>query len=114
MICSDGIKKESNIRYDNIPILQYIKPQQFIEEIIQLKHKSQSTIIYSLKKRYKIESIDQKLLEELDWLKSVRDLLLEESKRREGKISGYCLKSLIERHLDEAVKNLEKENRDEK
>jgi hypothetical protein len=105
-ICSDGIKKESSIRYDNIPVLQYIKPQQFIEEIIQLKYDFQGTIIYSFKKRYEIESINHKLLEELDWLKNVRNLLLKESELRKGKISGYCLKSLVTHYLNEAITNL--------
>ena len=59
---------------------------------------------------YTSNMIDQKpdvLLEELDILKGLRALLLEESERKKGKNSGYKIKTLVDSYLNEIIANLE-------
>ena len=59
---------------------------------------------------YTSNIINQKpdvLLEELDILKGLRGLLLEESERKKGKNSGYKIKTLVDSYLNEIIANLE-------
>ncbi|MCC5642756.1 KAP family NTPase [Nostoc sp. CHAB 5824] len=95
------------LRYAEIPILKDIKTTEFVEGLLQLKFEHQMTIGYAIKERYKFDGNNEKLLEELDWLKSVRDLLLDEVARRKGKPSGHSIQVLIELDLNEAIQKLE-------
>jgi hypothetical protein len=67
----------------------------------------QQLLGYALTKRYELDWINEKLLEELDWLKSVRYLLLKEADDRKGKVSGYHLNLLVENYFDKAIEKLE-------
>ncbi|RCJ38139.1 hypothetical protein A6769_10345 [Nostoc punctiforme NIES-2108] len=95
------------LRYAEIPILKDIKTTEFVEGLLQLKFEHQMTIGYAIKERYKFDGNNEKLFEELDWLKSVRDSLLDEAARRKGKPSGHCIQVLIELDLNEAIQKLE-------
>ena len=95
------------LRFAEIPILKYIKTTEFVEGLLQLKFEHQRTIGYALKERYKFYGNNETLLEELDWLKSVRDLLLDEVARKNDKPSGHFIQVIIERYLKEAIQKLE-------
>jgi hypothetical protein len=95
------------LRYAEIPILKDIKTSEFVESFLQLKFDHQMTIGSALKERYEFDGNNEKLLEELDWFKSVRDLLLDEVARRKGKPSGHSIQVIIELDLNEAIQKLE-------
>ncbi|MDZ8138447.1 MAG: P-loop NTPase fold protein [Nostoc sp. DedQUE04] len=95
------------LRYAEIPILKDIKITEFVEGLLRLKFAHQMTISHAIKERYKFDGNNEKLFEELDWLKSVRDSLLDEAARRKGKPSGHCIQVLIELDLNEAIQKLE-------
>jgi hypothetical protein len=108
MIClSSSQNRNVPERYHETPILKYIEPVEFVEKLFLMNNEDQKYVIWSLPERYKFNDYNKKLLEELDWLKSVRSLLLEEANRRKGKLSGYRLESLIKHNLDEAIQKLE-------
>lgn len=62
------------LRYAEIPILKDIKTSEFVESFLQLKFDHQMTIGSALKERYEFDGNNEKLLEELDWFKSVMRL----------------------------------------
>ena len=105
MICISNSPEQ--IYYD-IPILKYIQPSVFVEKLLEMEFKDKQFIGGALTERYEFDDINEKLLEELDWLKSVRDLLLKEANIRKGKISGYCLELLTKEYLNQAIEKLEK------
>ncbi|HLP88888.1 MAG TPA: P-loop NTPase fold protein [Nostocaceae cyanobacterium] len=111
MITSHNLKNGDvpEQKFDQFPILKYIKESDFIEKLLLLSIEDQRWIFSSLIERYKLVNVRgyEKLLEELAWLKEVQRLLLEEVNRREGKPSGYYLKSFNQEFLDELIKNLE-------
>jgi hypothetical protein len=49
------------------------------------------------------------LLGEIEWLKELQKYILNESKSRQGKPSGYHLEKLNEDYLNPIIKNLERE-----
>ncbi|MEQ9233187.1 P-loop NTPase fold protein [Coleofasciculus sp. E2-BRE-01] len=108
MICPRSLENQdvSGI-YSEIPILKHIDPAVFVEKIVSMNFEHQKTIGAGLIERYKLDWVNEKLIEELDWLKSVRDLLLEEADNRKGKLSGYRLEWLVENCLNPAIEKLE-------
>lgn len=104
MIC---ISNSSEQVYYDIPILTFIEPSVFVEKFILMKFDNQQCVGWAFTERYKFKEINKKLYEELTWLKSVRELLLEEVNRKKGKVSGYSLKLIIEHSLNEAIQKLE-------
>lgn len=114
MISFDGSYREysSEPKYCEIPILHHISPTDFVGKILGLSHREQQHVFGIINERYKHENINNKLLEELDWLKAVRASLLNEADNRKGKLSGLCLRALDTHYLKEAIEKLEqKENR---
>ncbi|BAY49347.1 hypothetical protein SAMD00079811_69760 [Scytonema sp. HK-05] len=95
-------------KYHEVPILKYIESPAFIEKLLLMKSKDQRFVFGALKKRYEFDSINGKLIEELDWLKSVQSLLLEEASSRKGKVSGFVLESLTKHYLNGVIEKLEK------
>jgi hypothetical protein len=94
--------------YSQIAIFKYIQPNNFVEALLQLKCRDQRTVRIALKERYRYDDINKKLIEEYEWLTSVRSLLKDEVSRRINKLSGYRLKLIIEDCLDVVIKKLEK------
>ncbi len=64
-------------------------------------------VYWALARRYEYDNNNSNLVEELEWLKSVYSLLLNEASRKKGKLSGYVLEDETKRYLDEAIKKLE-------
>lgn len=108
MICLNSFHGEdiSEPKYHETPILNYISPDNFIEKLLTLTREDQQYVFWSIEDRYKYENINDKLLEELDWLRSIEALLLEEADRRKDKLSGFCLKILDTRYLSKVIEKL--------
>ncbi|MEA5552144.1 P-loop NTPase fold protein [Anabaena cylindrica UHCC 0172] len=110
MICIQSLtNKKIRRKYDEIPILKYIPQQNFVETLLSMKYDNKKYVFWALKERYKQIDVHfyPKLIEEIEWLKMVQDLLLKEVDKRQGKLSGYQLKELIDRNLSKAISTLE-------
>lgn len=104
MIC---LCNSSEQIYYETPIFTYIKPTEFITTFLTMNHEDMRSAILALDKRYEFSDINEKLVDEVNWLREVRSILIEEQKKRNGKLSGYILKSIIEHYIDKFVKKLE-------
>jgi hypothetical protein len=114
MICCDhdySATREIVDRYHQDPILQYIELTDFLNRLKNMKSADRKRVFWAIGKRY--ESDVQKLIEELDWLKKLKEMLLKESHRKEGKLSGYQLKVLVETYLDKSIIKLEPQTNSE-
>nr|WP_085960606.1 P-loop NTPase fold protein [Cylindrospermum stagnale] len=109
MVCQNNSHNGDSLkqRYYDVPIFKHILPEEFIEKFLPMDYKDRDSILSILKQRYELVHIHEKLLEELDWLKSVRSLLLEKAECKKGKVSGYWLKFLTEHYLNEVIQKLE-------
>jgi len=94
-------------KYYDIPILKYMEPDTFVENLLSTKGEDQHCIFSALKQRYKSDNINEMLIEELTWLKSVQALLQMEVDKRKGKLSGYKLRRLIKEYLNGSIEKLE-------
>lgn len=108
-ICKDFTQDEYTLiqKYYDIPILKYMEPDIFVEKLLSIKEEDQRCIFSALKQRYKSDNINKMLIEELIWLKSVKDLLQVEVDKMKGKLSGYKLRILIEEYLRSSIEKLE-------
>jgi len=108
MICLDhpfGRDSYSeDIKYYNIPVLSFIDVHVFLEKILVMKHDDAQYIFWAFSERYKFDN--RNLLDELDWLKSVQQFLLNEASRREGQLSGYKMTLLNDHYLVSAIERL--------
>ena len=95
-------------KYYEIPIFKYLEPVEFIENLLLMNYDDKRRIFWALEERYRTENINFSLIEELDWLKSVQNLLLEKIKLRRGKVSGFILESEMDHYFNGIIKNLEK------
>lgn len=96
---------EDNIYYE-IPILSYIKPDEFISVFMNISSNNKRTVFYALGSRYEFSNFNAKLYPELDWLNCVKEKLLEQKQSLNGTIAGYFLGGFIEEYLDKAISNL--------
>ena len=110
MICLTNSPSENNLepKYYETPILKYLEPVKFVEKLLLMNYNDRRCIFWALEERYRIDSINVSLIEELNWLKSVQNLLLEEIKVRKGKVSGFILESDLDHYFNGIVKKLEK------
>lgn len=72
-LCPTG--SQENV-YAYIPILPVIEPKIFVETFLAQHPASQRTIMEAFKSRYETGSLSRDLRDELPWLRSVRDLLI--------------------------------------
>ncbi|MDY6785325.1 MAG: hypothetical protein SW833_22715 [Cyanobacteriota bacterium] len=72
-----------------------------------MKFEDKRVVFWAIIDRYNSDSVHEKLLKELQWLKSSQNLLLKEIESTKGKVSGYCLKELNELYLNKAIQKLE-------
>ena len=96
---------EDNIYYE-IPILSYIKPDEFISVFMNISSDNKRKVFYALGSRYEFSNFNAKLYPELDWLNCVKEKLLEQKQSLNGTIAGYFLGGFIEEYLDKAISNL--------
>ena len=109
MICPDASPRQdvSEPQYHETPILKDVSPAFFLEKILQLNNEDRQYVFWAIKSRYKYEHLNEKLIEELEWLKSIQDLLLKEANCKKGKLSGYRLELLNTNYLREVIEKLE-------
>jgi len=112
IICLDSSTSEDTFepRYYDVPILNYIDPNIFFDNFLSMDHEKKLQILWSITDRYKYENINKQLLPELDWLKSIQKLFIEESRRKKGKISQLKLDQLNSHYLQTIIEKLEKYN----
>ena len=110
MLCINNFPecKEFDRIYCKIPILKYIGTTEFINGFLSMNFDCQGSCLWAFSERYKANNLNEKLLEELEWLKNIQSLLLEEAARRKGKLSGYRLELLNKEYLNKAIETLEK------
>ena len=96
--------------YFEKPILSYVDSNHFFDIFLSLDSRHQMYICQSIKNRYASQDNNKNLLQELDWLKSIKNLLQEEADRRKGKLSRYRFNSYIEEYFNPAIETLEQSN----
>ena len=94
--------------YHNTPIFKYIDPKEFVAATLSLAPKAMQSVFGAISERYKPDMFNATLVEELDWLKSVRCILQNTQKKFKGKLSGHRLQFIIESMIDKAIENLKK------
>lgn len=102
----DPEKAKNNQIYCKIPILKYIEEQEFVNVLLAMEpiqHRELDQIFIGLKKRYNFYDYKDVLIEEFDWVKNIRKLLLQEAERKQGKVSGFRLKESIDVYLNPAI-----------
>jgi GTPase SAR1 family protein len=98
----------SIVKYHDVPILKYIKPYDFTKKLFSLNDECVSFVLNGLNERYsKNNGFSLKLLEELQWIIAVKALIEDEISNRQGKLSGFKLKTWNKKYIDEAIKILE-------
>jgi len=109
MICLDASPRQdvSEPKYHETPILKDVDPASFLEKILQLNNEDRQYVFWAIQSRYKYENLNEKLIEELEWLKSIQGLLLEEANCKKGKLSGFLLELLNTNYLREVIEKLE-------
>lgn len=95
--------------YHDLPILKHIEPTAFVAALLPMSGEDRRRILSSLRERYRFNNISPRLLEELEWLKSIRHLLRLEVESRRRKVSGFVLATNIQYYLDDAIEKLEKD-----
>jgi hypothetical protein len=93
--------------YYDVPILLHVELNTFMEKLLHVNHETQRRIFWALNERYKFDEINTKLVQELTWLKSVKESIRLEIDNRKGKVSGFNLESLVEHYLNKSIKKLE-------
>lgn len=113
MICFDApFERNNHPRYHEVPILNYIEASVFVDKTLEMKGKDTLYIYWALSERYKHDNINEKLVGELEWLKSIQKLLLDEVSHRQGKLSGYRLSLLNQSYLSGAIEKLSSKKSD--
>ena len=93
-------------KYLEIPIFINIEAEKFMNIFVQTKFDNQQICFAAIKNRYNSEENNHNLLQELDWLKSMQNLLREEIESRTGKPSGLLLKHLNKEFLNQGIESL--------
>lgn len=97
----------SEEKYYDYPIFKHLSPKDFMETLLMLSPENISYIFSSLKERYSVTGIVEKLIDELDFLKEFQKLLIAETLQRQGKLSGYLLSVSNNYYLKETINVLE-------
>lgn len=99
IILSNSSKNE----YYNTPILHYIDPQKFKSIYLNLNNIDKWRLWHFIRKRYQFDSITSHLNEELEWLKKIKKIFLEEQVKLKWKISGIIIQNNFLVSLEEAI-----------
>jgi len=86
----------SGKRYFDYPIFKHLLAEDFVRKILTLTTREILYVFDALQKRYNVNGIVEKLVDELDFLKEVQELLLKQVDARKGKLSGHTLKTSSE------------------
>lgn len=91
--------------YHQTPVFNFLPEKEFIQKFTEIDPKSQKEVFWAITDRYKYDGINEKLLEELEWLIEIDVLLQREISLREGKLSGFRFKE-FNTWLKEAITKL--------
>ncbi|MBH3442233.1 hypothetical protein I5L59_01390 [Pseudomonas moraviensis] len=92
-------------RFLKVPILNYIKPDDFVSCLIGLDRKALRQACYFLSDRYTTHHYNRELLPELDWLKKVKKQLRIKIINNKGKLTAYILGGVLNQ-METAIKHL--------
>jgi hypothetical protein len=95
----------SNRKYFDTPIFNYIEPNVFLEKLSCMKHEDKEYVFKALLERY--QPNNESLIEEKEWLKSIKDSLEKEAKDKLGKVSGFNAKRYITSYVDKAIQSIQ-------
>jgi hypothetical protein len=101
------LNNDSENMYYETPILNYIRPAEFVKRLLEAKPETWRTVAYAFKERYAFQQFNAKLLTELPWLRKVADLLRDEISGRAGKISSLSLSGILDPYITNAIMQLE-------
>ncbi len=105
MIC---VNNDIYSEYGSVPILMYANPNKFFDALKSIDPGKQTSVLASLSKRYRyIDSENKELLHEIEWLKNLQKILVQNSKEDEGTPDGYRYKKLNDDYLEKTIKLLE-------
>ncbi len=90
------------------PILHLIPAEEFVKKLLESNPNDRRTVAYAIKKRYSIEQFNSSLLIELDWLRTIANLLQKESELRAGKVSSLSIKWIVDPYIIDAISELGK------
>ena len=89
------------------PIFKYISLCELYELIINTSNNGEYFFGGSLERRYVNDYYTSKLVDEYEFIVQLKELLVREAKRKEGKISAHRLKSNLIEPLEKAIIDLE-------
>jgi hypothetical protein len=101
-----NLTNSSENKYFNIPVLKDISAQKFLTSYLKLSNRNKSFINLVLDERYKYGELAKDLIDELNWLKKIKDKLKIEKDKRIKKPSGFIIQNLIA-IIDEVIVKLE-------
>jgi hypothetical protein len=87
----------------DIPILHLLDVDKFSSELMSLPQAARTDLVNALAYRYRDRYYREKLSQELDWLRSLKNLLTKECQQRKGKPSGYNLRKNTLTKIDDMI-----------
>jgi KAP family P-loop domain len=96
-------------KFYEIPILIEIKPELFVQTVINLLEVSPGQLkflAYTFQGRYEHNYYNRNLIVELDWLEQVVSMLEIKKQERSGKLSEQMLDWLIDPYITDAINKL--------
>jgi len=105
MVC---LNNDVDSEYCAVAIFNQMDMNYFTSNLFSMLPEDWRFVFLILKERYKIINENNKeLFGEIGWLKELQECILNESKLRQGKLSGYHLEKLNEDYLNPIIKKLE-------
>lgn len=98
-------RKAIESRYHDVPVLKYIAAKEFTSAFLQCPNEQKRYISYGFKDRYQFVASYKRLLEEHDWLKSVKKLLLRELKAATP-LTRYHINWFFQHSLNPVLKTM--------
>ena len=83
-------------KYYDVPILKNIVPSDFVESFLRLKPDNRKLINSTIRQRYKFTDLNQILIKECDWWRSIRSLFYKKMEEYRGKPTRYVLQNFID------------------
>lgn len=99
-------KFEDN-KFHDIPILSYITADAFFKVFMVLEPGERLIIAQSLKERYGMKKANRRIIPESGWLQQLINLTLAESEKRQGKLTSFTLKIIVDKLLIPSLERLE-------
>ena len=96
-------------RFYDVPILTYIKPDDFVKVFLELTPDQRVTVSYVFRERYKNKENNAKLFDEIPFLEEVIVLLEKARKCLSGKMSGYTVGLIVDQYIKIALSALKGE-----